>query len=106
MGIRNYCVGCSRYEPYYRKGIYAFDKQDFGYCMEAHKTVDQYDICESYSEEYHCPLHVSALQNKLDETLKLFTELKQIVVEGYEEEKKYHEAQWAELRARRKECKK
>lgn len=95
----HHCYGCKAYQPYYTKGYSSFDRQDIGYCRKKKETVRKHEICEFYSGAYYPSTHKDSLEMKIDDTIKVFSELKQIVAEGFEDVRVYE----AEVKARREE---
>lgn len=46
------CWNCGNYKAYYTKGFCQFDKLDYGVCRKQQETVDKYNQCEFWRNDY------------------------------------------------------
>lgn len=85
------CVYCGRYERYYTKGLYHFNRTKLGFCSRYDKIVGNNDSCDYWesNRRRYC-MRKKAASRALYEILTEISAIRQIFHENREDEIYYH----------------
>lgn len=79
--VKETCSGCKFCDRYYIRGVKKFNKINFGWCCQNHKTVDVHENCKKFECKTKSVKSKRLLRYYLSDILTEISEIRRMIEE-------------------------